>query len=153
MNVNIAATSVGNYRKLKDAGIGTCILFQETYHKESYEVLHPTGRSTITPTIPRRWTGPWRAESMMWALGVLFGLDSTNMSFAGLLMHAEHLEAVLGVGPSHHQRSAYQACRRHRSSAHFDNSISDDIFAKLCALIRLAVPYTGMIISTRRARR
>ncbi len=148
VNVNIAATTVENYRKLKEAGIGTYILFQETYHKESYEQLHPTGPkhdyAYHTEAMDRAMEGGIDDVG----LGVLFGLEMYKYEFAGLLMHAEHLEAVHGVGP--HTISVPRI--KHADDidpAAFDNGISDDIFAKLCALIRIAVPYTGMIISTR----
>ena len=148
VNVNIAATTVENYRKLKDAGIGTYILFQETYHKESYEKLHPTGPkhnyNYHTEAMDRAMEGGIDDVG----LGVLFGLELYRYEFAGLLMHAEHLEAVHGVGP--HTISVPRIKRAEGiDPAAFDNGISDDIFAKLCALIRVAVPYTGMIISTR----
>ncbi len=148
VNVNIAATTVENYRKLKDAGIGTYILFQETYHKDSYEVLHPTGPkhdyAYHTEAMDRAMEGGIDDVG----LGVLFGLDKYKYEFAGLLMHAEHLEAVHGVGP--HTISVPRV--KHADDidpAAFDNSISDEIFEKITACIRLAVPYTGMIISTR----
>ena len=148
VNVNIAATTVENYRKLKEAGIGTYILFQETYHKESYEQLHPTGPkhnyAYHTEAMDRAMEGGIDDVG----LGVLFGLELYRYEFAGLLMHAEHLEAVHGVGP--HTISVPRI--KHADDidlSAFDNSISDDIFAKICALIRIAVPYTGMIISTR----
>ena len=148
VNVNIAATTVENYRKLKDAGIGTYILFQETYHKESYEKLHPTGPkhdyAYHTEAMDRAMDGGIDDVG----LGVLFGLELYKYEFAGLLMHAEHLEAVHGVGPHTISVPRIKHADDIDPSA-FDNSISDDIFAKLCALIRLAVPYTGMIISTR----
>lgn len=148
VNVNIAATTVENYRKLKEAGIGTYILFQETYHKESYEKLHPTGPkhnyAYHTEAMDRAMEGGIDDVG----LGVLFGLDLYKYEFAGLLMHAEHLEAVHGVGP--HTISVPRLKRADDINPDdFDNGISDDIFAKICALIRVAVPYTGMIISTR----
>lgn len=148
VNVNIAATTVENYRKLKDAGIGTYILFQETYHKESYEKLHPTGPkhdyAYHTEAMDRAMEGGIDDVG----LGVLFGLEMYRYEFAGLLMHAEHLEAVFGVGP--HTISVPRIKRADDiDPSVFDNGISDDIFAKLCALIRISVPYTGMIISTR----
>lgn len=148
VNVNIAATTVEEYRMLKEAGIGTYILFQETYHKESYLKLHPTG--------PKHDYG-YHTEAMDRAmdggiddvgLGVLFGLELYKYEFAGLLMHAEHLEAVHGVGP--HTVSVPRIKRADDiDPSVFDNGIDDETFAKLCALIRIAVPYTGMIISTR----
>lgn len=148
VNVNIAATTVENYRKLKDAGIGTYILFQETYHKESYLNLHPTGPKHDydyhTEAMDRAMEGGIDDVG----LGVLFGLEMYKYEFAGLLMHAEHLEAVHGVGP--HTISVPRI--KHADDIdpdEFDNGISDEIFAKLCALIRISVPYTGMIISTR----
>jgi len=148
VNVNIAATTVENYRKLKEAGIGTYILFQETYHKESYEQLHPTGPkhnyAYHTEAMDRAMEGGIDDVG----LGVLFGLELYRYELAGLLMHAEHLEAVHGVGP--HTISVPRIKRADDiDPTAFDNSISDDIFAKLCALIRISVPYTGMIISTR----
>ena len=148
VNVNIAATTVENYRKLKEAGIGTYILFQETYHKESYEQLHPTGPkhnyAYHTEAMDRAMEGGIDDVG----LGVLFGLELYRYEFAGLLMHAEHLEAVHGVGPHTISVPRIKHADDIDPSA-FDNSISDDIFAKICALIRIAVPYTGMIISTR----
>ncbi len=148
VNVNIAATTVEDYRKLKDAGIGTYILFQETYHKENYETLHPKG--------PKH-DYAWHTEAMDRAmeggiddvgLGVLFGLNLYRYDFIGLLMHAEHLEAACGVGP--HTISV----PRIRPADDIDpddftNAISDEIFAKIVTVLRIAVPYTGMIISTR----
>ncbi len=148
VNVNIAATTVENYKKLKEAGIGTYILFQETYHKESYEKLHPTGPkhnyAYHTEAMDRAMEGGIDDVG----LGVLFGLELYRYEFAGLLMHAEHLEAVHGVGP--HTISVPRIKRADDiDPTAFDNGISDDIFAKICALIRISVPYTGMIISTR----
>lgn len=148
VNVNIAATTVEDYRRLKQAGIGTYILFQETYHKESYEELHPTGPkhnyAYHTEAMDRAMEGGIDDVG----LGVLFGLEMYRYEFAGLLMHAEHLEAVHGVGP--HTISVPRIKPASDIDPEdFDNSISDEIFAKLVACIRLAVPYTGMIISTR----
>ncbi len=148
VNVNIAATTVENYRKLKDAGIGTYILFQETYHKESYEQLHPTGPkhnyNYHTEAMDRAMEGGIDDVG----LGVLFGLELYKYEFAGLLMHAEHLEAVHGVGP--HTISVPRLKKADDiDPTQFDNGISDEIFQKIIACIRIAVPYTGMIISTR----
>ena len=148
VNVNIAATTVENYRKLKEAGIGTYILFQETYHKKSYETLHPTGPKLDyayhTEAMDRAMEGGIDDVG----LGVLFGLEMYRYEFAGLLMHAEHLEAVHGVGPHTISVPRIKHADDIDPSA-FDNGISDDIFAKICALVRISVPYTGMIISTR----
>lgn len=148
VNVNIAATTVENYRKLKEAGIGTYILFQETYHKESYEKLHPTGPkhdyAYHTEAMDRAMEGGIDDVG----LGVLFGLELYRYEFSALLMHAEHLEAVHGVGP--HTISVPRIKRADDIDPDvFDNGIDDDTFAKLVACIRIAVPYTGMIISTR----
>ena len=148
VNVNIAATTVENYRKLKDAGIGTYILFQETYHKESYEYLHPTGPkhnyAYHTEAMDRAMEGGIDDVG----IGVLFGLDKYRYEFAGLLMHAEHLEAVHGVGP--HTISVPRVKRADDiDPTDFDNSLSDEMFCKIAACIRIAVPYTGMIVSTR----
>lgn len=151
VNVNIAATTVENYRKLKEAGIGTYILFQETYHRESYEKLHPTGPKHDyryhTEAMDRAMEGGIDDVG----LGVLFGLEMYRYEFAGLLMHAEHLEAAFGVGP--HTISVPRV--KHADDIDpgaFDNGISDDVFAKIIACIRIAVPYTGMIISTRESK-
>jgi len=148
VNVNIAATTVENYRKLKEAGIGTYILFQETYNKASYLELHPTGPKHDydyhTEAMDRAMEGGIDDVG----LGVLFGLESYQYEFAGLLMHAEHLEAVHGVGP--HTISVPRI--KHADDIDpdsFENSLSDELFAKITACIRIAVPYTGMIISTR----
>ena len=148
VNVNIAATTVENYRRLKDAGIGTYILFQETYHKDSYLNLHPTGPkhdyAYHTEAMDRAMEGGIDDVG----LGVLFGLELYKYEFAGLLMHAEHLEAVHGVGP--HTISVPRLKRADDIDPdQFDNGIDDDTFAKITACIRLAVPYTGIIISTR----
>ena len=148
VNVNIAATTVENYRRLKDAGIGTYILFQETYNKKSYLELHPTGPKHDydyhTEAMDRAMEGGIDDVG----LGVLFGLEGYQYEFAGLLMHEEHLEAVHGVGP--HTISVPRIKRADDiDPAVFDNGISDDLFAKIIACIRIAVPYTGMIISTR----
>ena len=148
VNVNIAATTVENYRKLKDAGIGTYILFQETYHKKSYLELHPTGPKHDydyhTEAMDRAMEGGIDDVG----LGVLFGLEKYKYEFSGLLMHAEHLEAVHGVGP--HTISVPRVKRADDIDPDvFDNGLSDDIFEKIIACIRIAVPYTGMIISTR----
>ena len=148
VNVNIAATTVENYRKLKDAGIGTYILFQETYHKKDYEILHPAG--------PKH-DYAWHTEAMDRAMdagiddvgcGVLFGLEKYRYDFTGILMHAEHLEASKGVGP--HTISVPRIRPADDIDAgEFANAVSDDIFEKIVAVLRVAVPYTGIIISTR----
>lgn len=148
VNVNIAATTVENYKKLKAAGIGTYILFQETYHKESYEKLHPTGPKHNydyhTEAMDRAMQGGIDDVG----LGVLFGLELYKYEFAALLMHAEHLEAAHGVGP--HTISVPRIKKADDiDPSVFDNGIDDETFAKICALIRISVPYTGMIISTR----
>lgn len=151
VNVNIAATTVEEYQMLKEAGIGTYILFQETYHKESYEQLHPTGPkhnyAYHTEAMDRAMEGGIDDVG----LGVLFGLERYAYEFAGLLMHAEHLEAVHGVGP--HTISVPRVKRADDIDPDaFDNGIDDEIFAKIIACIRIAVPYTGMIISTRESK-
>ncbi len=148
VNVNIAATTVENYKKLKNAGIGTYILFQETYHKETYERLHPAGPkhdyAYHTEAMDRAMEGGIDDVG----LGVLFGLELYRYEFAGLLMHAEHLEAVHGVGPHTISVPRIRSADDIDASS-FDNGINDDTFAKIVACIRIAVPYTGMIVSTR----
>ncbi len=152
VNVNIAATTVENYRKLHEAGIGTYILFQETYNKESYEKLHPTGPkhnyAYHTEAMDRAMEGGIDDVG----LGVLYGLESYRYEFVGQLMHAEHLEAVHGVGP--HTISVPRIRRADDiDPSTFDNGIDDDTFAKIVACIRIAVPYTGMIVSTRESQK
>ena len=152
VNVNIAATTVENYAKLRDAGIGTYILFQETYNKENYEALHPTGPkhnyAYHTEAMDRAMEGGIDDVG----LGVLFGLEQYRYEFCGLLMHAEHLEAVHGVGP--HTISVPRICPADDiDPGTFSNAVNDDIFAKLVACIRIAVPYTGMIVSTRESQK
>ncbi len=152
VNVNIAATTVENYRRLKEAGIGTYILFQETYNKKSYEELHPTGPkhnyNYHTEAMDRAMQGGIDDVGC----GVLFGLEGYRYEFAGLLMHAEHLEAVHGVGP--HTISVPRIRRADDIDPDvFDNGIDDDTFAKIVACIRIAVPYTGMIVSTRESQK
>ena len=152
VNVNIAATTVENYKKLKDAGIGTYILFQETYHKKKKKKLHPTGPKSNyayhTEAMDRAMQGGIDDVG----LGVLFGLELYRYEFAGLLMHAEHLEAAFGVGP--HTISVPRICPADDINPdEFNNSISDEIFEKIVACIRVAVPYTGMIVSTRESQK
>ncbi len=151
VNVNIAATTVENYRRLHEAGIGTYILFQETYHPASYARLHPTGPKSDyayhTEAMDRAMEGGIDDVG----LGVLFGLEKYRYEFAGLLMHAEHLEAAFGVGP--HTISVPRVCPADDIDlAAFSDAIDDETFAKLVACIRIAVPYTGMIVSTRESR-
>ena len=148
VNVNIAATTVENYKKLKEAGIGTYILFQETYHKQSYEKLHPTGPKSNYAYHTEAHDRAMQGGIDDVGLGVLFGLELYRYEFAGLLMHAEHLEAAFGVGP--HTISVPRICPADDiDPSQFDNGIDEDTFAKIVACIRVAVPYTGMIVSTR----
>lgn len=152
VNVNIAATTVENYRKLKEAGIGTYILFQETYNKESYENLHPTGPkhdyAYHTEAMDRAMEGGIDDVG----LGVLYGLNMYRYDFVGILMHAEHLEAAFGVGP--HTISVPRICPADDiNPEEYTNAISDDIFAKIVAVLRIAVPYTGLIVSTRESQK
>ena len=148
VNVNIAATSVENYKKLHEVGIGTYVLFQETYNKETYEKLHPTGPKHNYSYHTEAMDRAMEAGIDDVSLGVLFGLELYRYEFAALLMHAEHLEAVFGVGPH-----AISVPRLRKADdidpKEFDNGIDDDTFAKIVACIRIAVPYTGMIVSTR----
>lgn len=152
VNVNIAATSVENYKRLHNAGIGTYILFQETYHKENYERLHPRGPKSNyayhTEAMDRAMQGGIDDVG----IGVLFGLNTYRYDFVGLLMHAEHLEATYGVGP--HTISVPRICPADDiDTATFENAISDEVFQKIVAVTRISVPYTGMIISTRESQR
>ncbi len=152
VNVNIAATTVENYRRLHEAKIGTYILFQETYNKEDYERLHPRGPKA---------NYEWHTEAMDRAmqagiedvgLGVLFGLHNYASEFVSLLMHAEHLEAKYGAGP--HTISVPRLCPADDiKTTDFENALPDEIFLKIIALLRISVPYTGLIISTREGKR
>lgn len=147
-NVNIAATTVENYRRLHEAGIGTYILFQETYHKQNYEKLHPAGPKSNyayhTEAMDRAMQGGIDDVG----IGVLFGLNTYRYDFVGLLMHAEHLEAAFGVGP--HTISVPRICPADDiDTQNFPNAISDEVFRRIVAVIRIAVPYTGIIVSTR----
>ena len=152
INVNIAATTIENYKKLKDSEIGTYILFQETYHKKSYLNLHPTGPKHDYDYHTEAMDRAMMAGIDDVGLGVLYGLEMYRYEFAGILMHAEHLEAVHGVGP--HTISVPRVKRADDIDPdEFDGGISDETFAKICALIRIAVPYTGMIISTRESQK
>ena len=148
VNVNIAATTVENYKKLKDAGIGTYILFQETYNREGYERLHPTGPKKDYAYHTEAMDRAMEAGIDDVGCGVLFGLDMYRYELCGIIMHAEHLEAKFGVGP--HTISVPRVCPADDIDPdEFDNGISDEIFQKIVAVIRIAVPYTGMIVSTR----
>ncbi|KGN71330.1 [FeFe] hydrogenase H-cluster radical SAM maturase HydG [Porphyromonas sp. COT-239 OH1446] len=152
VNVNIAATTVENYRKLHEAGIGTYILFQETYHRANYEALHPTGPKSDyayhTEAMDRAMEGGIDDVG----LGVLFGLNTYKYDFVGMLMHAEHLEARFGVGP--HTVSVPRICPADGvDTSQFSNAIDDDTFAHIVAVLRIALPYAGMIVSTRESQR
>lgn len=152
VNVNIAATTVENYRKLKDAGIGTYILFQETYNKKAYEELHPTGPKHNYSYHTEAMDRAMEAGIDDVGIGVLFGLNLYRYDFVGLLMHAEHLEAAMGVGP--HTISVPRIRPADDINPEdFTNGISDDIFAKIVTVLRIAVPYTGMIVSTRESKK
>lgn len=151
VNVNIAATTVENYRKLKDAGIGTYILFQETYNKKAYEELHPTGPKSDYAYHTEAMDRAMEAGIDDVGIGVLFGLNMYRYDFVGLLMHAEHLEAAMGVGPHTVSVPRIRPADDIDPGA-FSNAISDDIFAKIVTVLRIAVPYTGMIVSTRESK-
>ncbi|MBD5375639.1 MAG: [FeFe] hydrogenase H-cluster radical SAM maturase HydG [Bacteroides sp.] len=148
VNVNIAATSVDDYRRLKDAGIGTYILFQETYNKANYELLHPSGPKSDYRYHTEAMDRAMEAGIDDVGLGVLFGLNTYRYDFTGLLMHAEHLEAARGVGP--HTISVPRICPADDiTTDDFPDAVSDSLFCRIIAVLRVAVPYTGMIVSTR----
>lgn len=152
VNVNIAATTVENYKKLKEAGIGTYILFQETYNREAYEKLHPTGPKKDYAYHTEAMDRAMEAGIDDVGCGVLFGLDMYRYELVGIIMHAEHLEAKFGVGP--HTISVPRVCPADDiDPGEFDNSLSDEIFQKIVAVLRIAVPYTGMIVSTRESQK
>ncbi|MBO7234303.1 MAG: [FeFe] hydrogenase H-cluster radical SAM maturase HydG [Paludibacteraceae bacterium] len=148
VNVNIAATTVENYKRLHDANIGTYILFQETYHKANYEALHPTGPKSNYAYHTEAMDRAMMAGIDDVGIGVLFGLETYLYDFIGLLMHAEHLEAKFGVGP--HTISVPRICMADDIDINdYKNAVPDEIFHKIVAVLRIAVPYTGMIVSTR----
>ena len=152
VNINIAATTVENYRKLHEAGIGTYQLFQETYNKPNYEMLHPKGPKSNYAYHTEAMDRAMEAGIDDVGLGVLFGLTLYRYDFVGLLMHGEHLEATWGVGP--HTISVPRICPAEDvDPTEFTNAVPDEIFLKIVALIRIAVPYTGMIVSTRESPR
>lgn len=152
VNVNIAATTIENYKKLKDAGIGTYILFQETYNKNAYEELHPTGPKHDYAYHTEAMDRAMEAGIDDVGIGVLFGLNMYKYDFVGLLMHAEHLEATMGVGP--HTISVPRIRPADDiDPENFSNAISDDVFAKIVAILRIAAPYAGMIVSTRESQK
>jgi 2-iminoacetate synthase len=148
VNVNIAATTVENYKRLHDANIGTYILFQETYHKANYEALHPTGPKSNYAYHTEAMDRAMTAGIDDVGIGVLFGLETYLYDFIGLLMHAEHLEAKFGVGP--HTISVPRICMADDIDINdYKNAVPNEIFHKIVAVLRIAVPYTGMIVSTR----
>ncbi len=148
VNVNIAATTVENYKKLKEAGIGTYILFQETYHKPTYEYLHPKGPKHNYAYHTEAMDRAMEAGIDDVGLGVLFGLNLYKYDFVGLLMHAQHLEDAMGVGP--HTISVPRIRPADDVNLNdYSNAIPDEIFEKIVAILRIAVPYTGIIMSTR----
>ena len=148
VNVNIAATTVENFRKLKDAGIGTYILFQETYNKEAYEQLHPSGPKSDYAYHTEAMDRAMEAGIDDVGCGVLYGLNNYKYDFVGMLMHAHHLEKTYGCGP--HTISVPRVRPADDIDPdEFDNGVPDDIFKRIVAVLRIAVPYTGMIMSTR----
>lgn len=151
VNVNIAATTVENYKKLKEAGIGTYILFQETYNKESYEYLHPSGPKSDYAYHTEAMDRAMEAGIDDVGCGVLFGLNMYKYDFVGLLMHAKHLEDTFGCGP--HTISVPRVrTAEDIDPDEFDNGVPDDVFKRIIAVLRIAVPYTGIIMSTRESK-
>ncbi|WP_407314382.1 [FeFe] hydrogenase H-cluster radical SAM maturase HydG [Desulfosporosinus sp. SB140] len=148
ININVAATTVENYKRLKDAEIGTYTLFQETYNQKVYEEMHPTG-----PKHDYNWHTTAMDRAMEAGIGdvgigVLYGLYDFKYETIAMLMHAEHLEDAFGVGP--HTISVPRL--RAAEGVNLNDLpylVPDDDFKKIVAVLRLAVPYTGMILSTR----
>ena len=152
VNINIAATTVEQYRLLHEAGIGTYILFEETYDRATYEPLHPSGPKSDwayhTEAMDRAMEGGIDDVG----IGALFGLSDYRYDFVGMLMHAEHLEARFGVGP--HTISVPRIRPADDIDlAAFPNAVTDERFRRIVAVLRIAVPYTGMIVSTRESQR
>jgi 2-iminoacetate synthase len=148
VNVNIAATSVENYRKLKDAGIGTYLLFQETYHEETYKKIHPSGPKSDYAYHIEAMDRAMQGGVDDVGLGVLFGLADYRYEFIAMLMHAEHLEAAYGIGP--HTLSVPRIRKAQGVNIDsFPHGIDDETFARIVACLRISAPYTGIIVSTR----
>ena len=148
VNVNIAATTVENYRRLKLAGIGTYILFQETYHRPTYAMMHPSGpkRDYDWHTCAHHRAQEGGVDDV--GFGVLYGLYDYKYEVLATLLHALHLEETCGVGP--HTISVPRIRPANGVTLeNFPYLVSDAEFKKLIAILRLAVPYTGMILSTR----
>jgi 2-iminoacetate synthase len=146
VNVNIAATTVDHYRRLKAAKIGTYQLFQETYHRATYEAIHEGPKRDYE----RQVLAQDRAQEAGIddvGLGVLFGLYDYKFEVLALLFHARHLEERFGVGP--HTISVPRFRPAPGVDFPLSHPVSDEEFKRLVAVIRLSVPYTGMIISTR----
>lgn len=152
VNVNIAATTVENYKKLKEAEIGTYILFQETYNKENYEKLHPFGPKHNYDYHTEAMDRAMEAGLDDVGIGVLFGLNMYKYDFVGLLMHAEHLEAVMGVGP-HTVSVPRIKDASNVDSSEYSDAISDELFKKIIAVLRITMPYAGIIVSTRESQK
>ncbi len=151
VNVNIAATTVENYRRLKDAGIGTYILFEETYNRQAYNRLHPTGPKSDWAYHTEAMDRAMEAGIDDVGIGVLFGLSDCRYDLVGLMMHAEHLEARFGVGPHTISVPRIRPAEDIDTSM-FPDAVSDDRFKRIVAILRIAVPYTGLIISTRESK-
>jgi 2-iminoacetate synthase len=148
INVNIAATTEENYRKLKDAGIGTYILFQETYHKPTYEKMHPQGPKHDYNYHTTAMDRAMRAGIDDVGIGVLYGLYDYKYDTIAMLMHGEHLEEAFGVGP-HTISVPRLKMAEGVDLKKYPYLVSDENFKKIIAVLRLSVPYTGMILSTR----
>jgi 2-iminoacetate synthase len=146
VNVNIAATTVENYRRLKAVGIGTYQLFQETYHRPTYEKLHRGPKADYARQITAMFRA-FKAGIDDLGIGVLFGLYDYRFEVLALIQYAQLMEQVLGVGPHTISVPRLQPARTVQLDLKYQ--VSDQDFLKLIAILRLAVPYTGMIISTR----
>lgn len=149
INVNIAPLELDQFRRLKDSGIGTYQLFQETYHRETYARVHTTGRKRDYD---------WRVTAMDRAMeahiddvgiGVLFGLFDWRFEILALLQHIQHLEGKFGVGPHTISVPRLEPATGADLASHPPHPVSDVDFRKIVAILRLAVPYTGIIMSTR----
>ncbi|MDD3437462.1 MAG: [FeFe] hydrogenase H-cluster radical SAM maturase HydG [Candidatus Gastranaerophilales bacterium] len=149
ININIAPLSVEDFKRLNTFGIGTYQLFQETYHQETYKTVHPAGKKA---------NYEWRLNAMDRAIeaglddlgiGPLFGLADYKFETLATLMHAEHMEKACGVGPHTISVPRIEPAEGVAFSQNPPAQMTDKEFKKLVAVIRLAVPYTGLILSTR----
>lgn len=149
LNVNLAPLEVDEFRRLKEAGIGTYQLFQETYHRETYAAVHLSGRKRDYDWRATALDRAMRAGVDDVGMGVLFGLHDWRFELLSLMQHIRHLEDVFGVGCHTISVPRIEPADSSDLSLAPPAQVSDEAFKKIIAILRLAVPYTGLILSTR----